>query len=120
LTSKVLIANRGEIVLRVAKTCRKLTMIPCAIYSDADRNSLHVKYCEEAINIGGNTPAESYLRRDKIIEAAKKMGCDLIHPGYGFLAENLEFADLCKKDGVNKIPFSKNYFMNLLILDLIL
>lgn len=87
-------------MLRVAKTCRKLTMIPCAIYSDADRNSLHVKYCEEAINIGGNTPAESYLRRDKIIEAAKKMGCDLIHPGYGFLAENLEFADLCKKEGL--------------------
>ena len=100
MTSKVLIANRGEIALRVAKTCRKLTMIPCAIYSDSDRDSLHVKYCEEAINIGGNTAAESYLRPDKIIEAANKMGCDLIHPGYGFLAENSEFAELCEKRGL--------------------
>ena len=100
MTSKVLIANRGEIVLRVAKTCKKLTMIPCAVYSDSDKDSLHVKYCKEAINIGGNTSAESYLRHDKIIEAAKRMGCELIHPGYGFLAENLEFAELCEKEGL--------------------
>jgi acetyl-CoA carboxylase biotin carboxylase subunit len=99
LTSKVLIANRGEIVLRVARTCKKLSMIPYGIYSDADQNSLHIKYCEKALNIGGNTASESYLRSDKIIEAARQMGCDLIHPGYGFLAENLNFAELCKREG---------------------
>jgi acetyl-CoA carboxylase biotin carboxylase subunit len=108
LTSKVLIANRGEIVLRVARTCRKLNMIPCAIYSDPDRNSLHVKSCEEAVNIGGNTAAESYLRHDKIVDAASKMGCDLIHPGYGFLSENMEFAELCEKRGLIFIGPSSN------------
>jgi acetyl-CoA carboxylase, biotin carboxylase subunit len=99
LASKILIANRGEIVMRVARTCKKLSMIPYGIYSDADQNSLHIKYCEKAINIGGTTAAESYLRSNKIIDAAREMECDLIHPGYGFLAENLEFAELCKKEG---------------------
>ncbi len=96
---KVLIANRGEIVLRVARTCRKLGLKPYGIYSDADKESLHVKYCEDALNIGGNLPSESYLRMDKIIDAAKKLGCDMIHPGYGFLAENLQFSELCRKEG---------------------
>src|SRR6266496_320295 len=85
--------------MRVARTCRKLSMIPYGIYSDADQNSLHIKYCEKAINIGGTTAAESYLRSNKIIDAAREMECDLIHPGYGFLAENLDFAELCKKEG---------------------
>src|SRR5574341_2321399 len=74
-------------------------MIPYGIYSDADQNSLHIKYCEKALNIGGNTASDSYLRSDKIIDAARQMGCDLIHPGYGFLAENLNFAELCKREG---------------------
>ena len=95
----MLIANRGEIVLRVARTSRKLGLEPCGIYSEADRESLHLKHCKEAINIGGHRPSESYLRADKIIDAAKKLGCDMIHPGYGFLAENLEFTLLCKKEG---------------------
>ena len=99
LATKILIANRGEIVIRVAKTCKKLSMIPCGVYSDPDQNSLHIKYCNESINIGGTTAAESYLRSDKITDVAKQMGCDLIHPGYGFLAENFDFAELCKKEG---------------------
>jgi acetyl-CoA carboxylase biotin carboxylase subunit len=99
LVKKVLIANRGEIVLRVARTCRKLGLAPYGIYSDADKESLHIKYCEEALNIGGYLPSESYLRMDKIIDAAKKLGCDMIHPGYGFLAENLQFSELCEKEG---------------------
>jgi acetyl-CoA carboxylase biotin carboxylase subunit len=98
--AKVLIANRGEIVLRVAKACRKLDFEPYGIYSEADKESLHLKYCKAAVNIGGYLPSESYLCMDKIIDAAKKLGCDLVHPGYGFLAENSEFAGLCKKEGL--------------------
>ena len=92
-------ANRGEIVLRVARTCAKLNLEPCGIFSDADANSLHIKYCKEAVGIGGRLPSESYLRMDKIIDAAKKMGCELIHPGYGFLAESSEFSELCAREG---------------------
>jgi acetyl-CoA carboxylase biotin carboxylase subunit len=99
LVKKILIANRGEIVLRVARTCNKLGLEPYGIYSDADADSLHIKYCRNAVNIGGRLPSESYLRIDKIIDAAKKLGCDLIHPGYGFLAENLEFSKSCAKEG---------------------
>jgi acetyl-CoA carboxylase biotin carboxylase subunit len=99
LVKKVLIANRGEIVLRVARTCAKLGLEPCGIYSDADADSLHIKFCREVVKIGGRLPSESYLRMDKVIEAAKRLGCDLIHPGYGFLAESLEFSELCAKEG---------------------
>ena len=100
MSKKVLIANRGEIVIRVARTCRKLDLKPYCIYSDADKDSLYIKHCEQALNIGGSIPSESYLRTDKIINAAKKLGCDSIHPGYGFLSENPKFADLCKKEGL--------------------
>ena len=93
MSKKVLVANRGEIVIRIARTCRKLELIPYGIYSDADKNSLHLKHCEQAMNIGGSMPSESYLRIDKIINAAKKLGCDLIHPGYGFHAENPKFPE---------------------------
>ena len=87
-------------MIRVAKTCRKLDLRPCGIYSDADKDSLHIRHCDEALSIGGSSPSESYLRMDKIINAAKKLGCDFIHPGYGFLAENLEFSELCRKEGI--------------------
>jgi acetyl/propionyl-CoA carboxylase alpha subunit len=102
MSKKVLVANRGEIVIRIARTCRKLEIIPYGIYSDADKNSLHLKHCEQAVNIGGSMPSESYLRIDKIINAAKKLGCDLIHPGYGFHAENPKFPEICKKEGFNE------------------
>jgi len=100
VSKKILIANRGEIVIRIAKTCRKLDIVPCGIYSNADKNSLHIKHCKHTINIGGTMPSESYLRIDRIIDAAKKLECDLIHPGYGFLSENRKFTESCKKEGL--------------------
>ncbi len=97
---KVLIANRGEIVIRIANTCKRLGFIPCGIYSNADKNALHIKYCKESLDIGGNYSIENYLNMYKIIDAAKKMDCTFIHPGYGFLAEKYEFAEQCIKEGI--------------------
>jgi acetyl-CoA carboxylase, biotin carboxylase subunit len=96
---KILIANRGEIAVRIAKTCNKLNLTPYGIYSDADQHSLHIKQCQDTINIGGHFPQESYLNINKIIYAAKKLGCDSIHPGYGFLSENSIFAAICEREG---------------------
>ncbi|HXT82976.1 MAG TPA: biotin carboxylase N-terminal domain-containing protein [Verrucomicrobiae bacterium] len=96
---KILIANRGEIAIRIAKTCKRLGFLPCGIYSTADKNSLHIKYCKESMELGGTYPIDNYLNMYKIIDAAKKMDCNLIHPGYGFLAEKSEFAELCIKEG---------------------
>lgn len=87
-------------MLRVARTCNKLGIETYGVYSDADVNSLHIKHCKQAVKIGGRLPSESYLRIDKIINAAKTLGCELIHPGYGFLAENLQFAEVCRKEGL--------------------
>jgi len=100
MSKKILIANRGEIAIRIAKTCRKMDIIPCGIYSDADKNSLHIRLCKETMNIGGAMPSESYLRIDKIIDATRKLDCDLIHPGYGFLSENRKFTEICEKEGL--------------------
>ena len=100
---KLLIANRGEIAIRIAQTCKKLNLIPCGIYSDADRSSLHIQHCKDAINIGGRLPQESYLDIAKIIDAAKKLDCNSIHPGYGFLSENQNFVKICKREGITFI-----------------
>ncbi len=97
---KVLIANRGEIAVRIIRACRDLGIPTVAVYSDADRAALHVRYADEAIHIGAPAPRESYLRMDKIIAAAKKTGADAIHPGYGFLAENADFAQQCSDEGI--------------------
>lgn len=97
---KLLIANRGEIVSRIVRSCSKLNIIPCGVYSEADKSSFYVKFLYEALNIGGLAASDSYLRMDKIVSAAKQLGCDMIHPGYGFLAENPEFSELCKKEGI--------------------
>ncbi|MBZ0282010.1 MAG: acetyl-CoA carboxylase biotin carboxylase subunit [Anaerolineae bacterium] len=97
---KVLIANRGEIAVRVIRACRDLGIQSVAVYSDADRASLHVRYADEAVHIGPPSPRESYLRIDKILEAVKKTGADAVHPGYGFLSEKPDFAQACADEGI--------------------
>jgi 3-methylcrotonyl-CoA carboxylase alpha subunit len=97
---KILIANRGEIACRVARTAKRLGIRTVAVYSDADANALHVASCDEAYLIGPAHPRESYLRADRILEAAKKSGAQAIHPGYGFLSENAEFARASAQAGV--------------------
>jgi len=97
---KILIANRGEIALRVMRTAKKMGIKTVAVYSDIDRNAPHVRFADEAVHIGGNPSGESYLLGDKIIEAAKELNVDGIHPGYGFLSENAAFADAVEKNNI--------------------
>jgi acetyl-CoA carboxylase, biotin carboxylase subunit len=97
---KVLIANRGEIAVRVIRACRELGYPTVAVYSDADRAALHVLYADQAVGIGPAPSRESYLRGDRILEAAKKTGAEAIHPGYGFLAENADFARAVRDAGL--------------------
>ncbi|WP_339879359.1 acetyl/propionyl/methylcrotonyl-CoA carboxylase subunit alpha [Pseudidiomarina gelatinasegens] len=100
MLQKLLIANRGEIACRVIRTARDLGIRTVAVYSDADRNAQHVQLADESIHIGPAPSAESYLVIDKIIAAAKETGADAIHPGYGFLSENEEFADACASNNI--------------------
>ena len=97
---KILIANRGEIACRVAATAKRMAIKTVAVYSDADASAKHVSFCDEAIHIGGSAPKDSYLRWEKIIAAAKATGAEAIHPGYGFLSENEEFAQACADAGL--------------------
>ena len=97
---KILIANRGEIAMRVAKTARRMGVSTVAIYSDADRNAPHVRACDEAVHIGPSAAAESYLKAEKIIDACKRTGAEAVHPGYGFLSENEAFAEALDKAGI--------------------
>ena len=102
MIEKVLIANRGEIALRVIRTCKALGIKTVAVYSDEDTNSMHVKQATEAYHIGEAAPAKSYLNQEKILDVMLSSGADAVHPGYGFLSENDDFARLCEK---NKITF---------------
>ena len=97
---RVLIANRGEIAVRIIRACYELGVETVAVYSDADRNALHVRRAHAAFNIGPAPSRDSYLRTDRIIDAAIKSGAEAIHPGYGFLAEKAQFARACAEAGI--------------------
>src|ERR1700751_674519 len=100
---KILIANRSEIALRIARACKELGIRTIAVYSEADRGALHVLEADEAYLLGPAPAAESYLRGDAILDTARRAGGDAIHPGYGFLSENADFVEACERAGVKFI-----------------
>lgn len=100
MIKKVLVANRGEIAVRIIRSCREMGLRTVAVYSDADRAAMHVMYADEAYHIGPSPSVESYLNIGNIIAAAKASGADAIHPGYGFLSENASFSERCQKEGI--------------------
>ena len=100
---RILIANRGEIAVRVFRACREMDIEPVVVYSQADADALHVQLAERAYCIGPARSADSYLNVDAILTVAKASGCDAIHPGYGFLSENAQFADACAHAGITFI-----------------
>ena len=103
LFSKILVANRGEIAIRVMRACRELGIATAAVYSDADRSAIHVRYADEAHHIGGASPADSYLQLERIVKTAHDCGAEAIHPGYGFLAEKPRFPEACDEAGIKFI-----------------
>ncbi|MBT8271071.1 MAG: acetyl-CoA carboxylase biotin carboxylase subunit, partial [Bacteroidia bacterium] len=103
---KILIANRGEIALRVIRTCKEMGIKTVAVYSTADAESLHVKFADEAVCIGPPPSTESYLKMSSVIAAAEITNADGIHPGYGFLSENAKFSKICEEHGIKFIGAS--------------
>ena len=97
---KIIIANRGEIACRIMAACREAGLTSVAVYSEADRRARHVLTADEAVHIGESDPGQSYLDMDRILEAARKSGAEAVHPGYGFLSENADFAERCEKEGL--------------------
>ena len=106
---KILIANRGEIALRVIDACKELGIATVAVYSEADRNSLHVRFADEAVCIGPPRSSESYLNIPQVISAAEITNVDAIHPGYGFLSENANFAEVCEASHITFIGPSPGF-----------
>ncbi len=100
MIKKILVANRGEIAVRIIRSCREMDILTVAVYSDADRKALHVLYADEAMHIGPSPSVESYLNIENIIRAARLSGADAIHPGYGFLSENPDFSARCQEEGI--------------------
>src|SRR5579863_4599597 len=98
--TKILIANRGEIAVRIMATCRQMGIRTVAVYSVADRNTMHVRYADEAYAIGSAPAAQSYLRADTILKVAQRSGAEAIHPGYCFLSENAAFVEACIAAGI--------------------
>src|SRR5260370_21466989 len=98
--SSVLSASRGEIAVGMGRTAARLGMRAMAVYAEADAGALHTRVCDEAVLVGPAPPSESYLAIDKLIDAARRTGAQCVHPGYGFLAENAQFAEACAKAGV--------------------
>src|SRR6187455_2078288 len=103
---KILIANRGEIALRIIRTCKEMGINTVAVYSTADKESLHVRFADEAVCIGPPPSRDSYLNIPSIISAAEITNADAIHPGYGFLSENSRFSSICKEHGIKFIGAS--------------
>ena len=101
--NKILIANRGEIAVRIIRTCKEMGIRTVAVYSDADADSLHVKLADEAYAIGPAETEQSYLNAEKILEVAQRSEAEALHPGYGFLAENPEFVEMCEQRGLTFI-----------------
>ncbi|MBQ4629147.1 MAG: acetyl-CoA carboxylase biotin carboxylase subunit, partial [Clostridia bacterium] len=98
--SKILVANRGEIAVRIIRACKEMGVATVAVYSEADKNALHVALADQSYCIGGPEASESYLNENQIISTAILVGAQAIHPGYGFLSENAHFARLCRKNGI--------------------
>src|SRR5687767_8043462 len=97
---RILVANRGVIARRIIRTLRRMGVSPIAVYSDADRHAPHVADSDAAVRLGPSRPLESYLNQQAILEAAKQTGAEAIHPGYGFLSENPDFAEACENAGI--------------------
>ena len=100
MIAKLLIANRGEIACRVIRTAQRMGIATVAVYSDSDADALHVRMADEAVHVGASPPARSYLNIGAILDALRRTGADAVHPGYGFLSENADFAEACSAAGV--------------------
>ena len=103
MIKKILIANRGEIAIRIAKTCRNMRIKTVGVYSEQDKDSMHLKFCDEVFSLGGDPLKGSYLNINKIIDISVKAKVDAVHPGYGFLSENHEFAKKLEKRNFHEI-----------------